>query len=162
MMQKEGGTNQFVDLSILHHSLCSLVRLKAVNHTFQENLWSCQCAQYSPCNSISGLNIWDMIRYKSYDLSLTLPSSMDKLSMFSHGIKAKSTTRLQIMWSSHWHFVSKFNHSLTIPPPPLPLPLSICLWSCLHHCSHHCPLPFMSPRYVPPPPIHLHSWMGLS
>ena len=46
---------------------------------------------------------------------------MDKLSMFSHAMRAKSTTRLQIMWSSHRHFISKFNRSLIIPPPPLSL-----------------------------------------
>ena len=160
-MQKKGGTNHLVDLSILHHFLCSLVRLKAVNHTFQENFWSCHCAQYSPCNSISGLNIWDMIRYKSYDLSLTCPHQWTSCpcSPMLWG-QNQSTTHLQIMWSSHWHFISKFNCSLTIPPVHhhhfhsffrvLPPPLLSLLPTAIYGTQLHSP-----------PPICVHSQIGL-
>ena len=49
-----GGTNPFVDLSILPRFQCSKMRLKAVNHTFQENILPPQCGQYSLQDSIAG------------------------------------------------------------------------------------------------------------
>jgi len=151
MMHKEGGTNQFVDLSILHHFLCSLVHLKAVNHALQENFWSCQCAQYSPCNSISGLNIWDMIRYKSYDISLTCPHQWTSCPR-SPMVKGQNQRRvykscdhpIDILFPSSIALLRYHHHFFMVLTLPL---LSL-------HCHLWCPGMF-------PPSIHIHSWMGL-
>jgi len=58
-----GRSNQFVYLPILAYSQRSGAHSKAMNYTFQMQLLSCECGQYSPCNSISGF--WAIMQKES-------------------------------------------------------------------------------------------------